>query len=383
MKVPLFLTRYSLSTKNAIGVQTNYFLEPHREWLHFYWRSKEFFSREPRSVRLENLIFSRVSFFHQINDHVQRLQRLGAGWWKDDQLRPGYARMLFERYQPRVSTIYAAPLESRDAKRIRQIIEIFGVPFVLHLWDFLDARIDDNEDLRWLIQRAAKIFCLSQPMLDEITPVRPDADRLVFCRKPSRTVAGPGGDQTLRIVMIGDIYSYRHGLDLLDQAVQRLILRGAKITVCYLGREKSFRSLASSLTERLEPLGFVQGDENRDRELSKCHIGFLPGPYTDPNVDMRSRYSIPSRILDFLATGLPIVGTIQPKSATGIFCEKLGIQEHCFCRSAADVENSLIELLDQSNWLSAAAKSRQAFDLLARESQPERLKQAMQALAGC
>jgi glycosyltransferase involved in cell wall biosynthesis len=381
-KVPLFITRYSLSPKNAIGVQTNQLLQPQSDWLQFYWSSKDLLSRDSRSIRIENALFSRVSFFQNDNEHVRRLQRLGAGWWECDRLRPERARWLLEKYQHRVSSIYAAPLEKRDARRIRQIIEIFNVPFVLHLWDFLDSRICGSEDLVWLLERAAKVFCLSQPMLDEVSGIRADAEVLLFSRKPSRTIAVAPANRTLRIVMIGNIYSYRHGLDLLDQAIQRLTARGLGVSVCYLGPAKALRSLESALVRKVQPLGFVKGDEGRDRELSKCHVGFMPGPFTDPDIHMRSRYSIPSRILDFLATGLPIVGTVQPTSATGIFCETLGVHDDCFCGTPESIEDALAGLQNQSRWSIAAGKSRRAFDLLSRQSEPEKLKNALARALG-
>ena len=377
-KAPLFITRYSLSLKNAIGVQTNLLLHPHPDWLHFFWSNPELGTGDPRSIRLENPVFGRVSFFQQRNPVVRNLQQLGLGWWKEDHLRPELSKKLLHSYQNKISAIYAAPLEARDAKRIKQLVQIFKLPFVLHLWDFLDQRIRDNEDLCWLIHRAARIFCLSQPMLNEIAPLRRDSEYLLFSRKPSRSFAVPPQGRSMRIVLLGNIHSYRQGLDLLDQAVERLVAKGIKMSVCYLGpQRKAFRSLDSPLVRRLEPLGFVKGDDNRDKVLSDFHVGFLPGPCTDPDVDMRSRYSIPSRILDFLATGVPIVGTIRPDSATGIFCKSQGVDSHCFCQTSDDVAHALLQLLDQSEWSHLAAKNREAFTRLTENSQPEKLKRAM------
>jgi hypothetical protein len=49
-RVPLFINRYSLSPRTAIGVQTLRLLGPHQDWLHFHWWSSSFQRPDPRSV---------------------------------------------------------------------------------------------------------------------------------------------------------------------------------------------------------------------------------------------------------------------------------------------------------------------------------------------
>ena len=46
-RVPLFINRYSLSPRTAIGVQTLRLLGPHQDWLHFHWWTNSFQRRIP------------------------------------------------------------------------------------------------------------------------------------------------------------------------------------------------------------------------------------------------------------------------------------------------------------------------------------------------
>jgi hypothetical protein len=63
-RVPLFINRFSLSPRTAIGVQTLRLMNPHQDWLHFHWWSSSRKQLDPRSVLFENFVLSRYSFLH-------------------------------------------------------------------------------------------------------------------------------------------------------------------------------------------------------------------------------------------------------------------------------------------------------------------------------
>ena len=58
-RVPLFINRFSLSPRTAIGVQTLRLMEPHQDSLHFHWWSSSLKQMDPRSVLFENTLLSR------------------------------------------------------------------------------------------------------------------------------------------------------------------------------------------------------------------------------------------------------------------------------------------------------------------------------------
>jgi hypothetical protein len=139
-RVPLFINRFSLSPRTAIGVQTLRLIDPHQDWLHFHWWSNSLKQMDPRSVLFENTVLSRYSFLH--NPKFLRLcERVGISSWVGSDLRPSLAKRLTEQYQERVSSTYVAPLSESDATRCLELTNLVGAPFVLHLWDVLEGDV--------------------------------------------------------------------------------------------------------------------------------------------------------------------------------------------------------------------------------------------------
>ena len=92
-----------------------------------------------------------------------------------------------------------------------------------------------------------------------------------------------------------------------------------------------------------------------------------PVPSWIRGCDLRSRYSIPSRILDYMAVELPIVGTVHEASATGGFVRKLGLDPAATCSGPEEIADWLVRLSRPERWAEQSAKSRNAFDLLQRQ----------------
>jgi hypothetical protein len=66
-RVPLFINRFSLSSRTSVGIQTRLLLAPHSDWVHFHWWSSSFKRLDPRSILLENRLLSRYSFLHNVS----------------------------------------------------------------------------------------------------------------------------------------------------------------------------------------------------------------------------------------------------------------------------------------------------------------------------
>src|SRR3984885_2636042 len=303
-RVPLFINRFSLSPRTAIGVQTLRLMEPHQDSLHFHWWSSSLKQMDPRSVLFENTLLSRYSFLH--NPSLLRVcERLGISLWNGNDLRAPMVERLRKEYRERVSSAYIAPLSEPDAQRCLELANLVGAPFVLHLWDVLQGDVFSGA-LRQLVDRAESVFCVSQALLDDVLRIRGDADLLSFSRDASQATAKPRDQGPLKVVMHGNICSYAEGLDDLDQAIALLERRGLKVEVVFLGTPKILRQTKTPLKKRVDVRGFCPTQQDLDHELSRAHVAFLPGPKKNPKEDLRSRYSIPSRILDYMAVGLPI-----------------------------------------------------------------------------
>ena len=376
---PLFITRSSLSSRSGVGVQTKLFTKAFTHWSHLYWSSAEMQSQAPESVRIENPAFCRWSMLKRPGWHTNFLAHFPLSWWRGNCLRQEKASHLVSRFREQVSILYLAPVDSQDAARMRYLVELFQKPFVLHFWDLLDANLE-NPDLQWLVRHAGHVFCLSAPLLAEVSRYRSDASYLLFSREPSRFLARPPGAKRLDIGLMGDIASYPDGLALLQETVKLLEERHIQVQLNYIGPVRILKKLHPSLAHKLRPQGFVQSEEMRDKFLSDCHVAFLPGPFKSPDRDMRSRFSIPSRILDFLATGLPVVGAVHPESATADMVRSVSSSNMLFCRNAQAAADAFEQLTATDNWHSSHQDSLGMFSQLTHDCEPQKLKRVMNSL---
>lgn len=377
--VPLFINRFSLSPRTAVGVQTVRLLDPHEDWLHFHWWSSSLQTLDPRSVLLENSVLSRYSFLHHPT-LVKLSERLGLSAWSGDDLRPSAVSRLTSAYRRRITSVYAAPLGEEDAQRCLKLVNLVGAPFILHLWDVLEGDITRGA-LRELVDRAQRVFCVSQPLLRDIAALRPDAELLLFSRDAALAKAHPREGGPLKIVMHGNVSSYAEGLDDLDGAIALLEAKGLEVEVSFLGSPKILRQARTTIKRRVKVRGFFPTQAELDSALSHAHVGFLPGPKLDPKIDLRSRYSIPSRIIDYMAVELPIVGTVHESSATGEFARWLGL-DSVMCTGPEQVAERLLALHRGEDWSEQKARSRRAFALLQGEESPaQTLKRAMEKIA--
>jgi hypothetical protein len=355
-------------------------MDPHQDWLHFHWRSSTLKRVDSRSVLFENTVLGRCSFLHHPKV-LRACEWLGLSSWSGSDLRPSPARRLMTQYRERVSSAYVAPLSEGDATRCLKLANLVGVPFVLHLWDVLQGDLRRGA-LRELVDRAESIFCVSQPLLDEVSLIRGGADLLSFSRDASLSRALPREDGPLKIVMHGNINSYANGLDDLDEAIALLERRGLAVEVSFLGSLKTLRQTNTTLKRRVNVCGFFPTQQEVDRELSRAHVAFLPGPKLDPKRDHRSRYSIPSRILDYMAVDLPIVGTVHKASATAGFVQKLGLDSSTTCSGPEEIADWLHRLARPDHWAEQSARSSNAFDLLQRQEAPaQKLKRALDKIS--
>ena len=346
----LFVTQYALSDNTAIGVQTNSFTEQFENWAHVYWEPDRSRASPAQSLCLENslpLLWPSMlgrGFFRR------SLKAAGLSWWNNDRLRPRHGRTL-HAFAADVDACYVAPLDTAGATRCRNIVEIVGQPFLIHLWDILDGSLrNGSADLQWLVRNATHALCVSKPLLDEARPFNARTGYLEFQRRPAHySAAAPDVAAPFRIALIGHINSYRAGLGLLLDALRQLDAEGTKTEILYIGRETGLEFLSQEVRRRVTCSGFLS-DDQRDLALASCHAGFLPGPLESPGSDGRSRYSIPSRVLDFCAAGLPVIATVHPELATALFLEPLSGNGAFLAEDAQGVAKAARLLRDLAAW---------------------------------
>ena len=361
--VPLFVTPHSLSSKSAIGTQTRAIMKEVGNGKHLYWDEVESRSFGKHSIRIESWPFGRISIFKRSSPSrlIRALGACGLSWWKDDELKPRRARALNRALHLRTSAVYVAISEKRDAHRAYSVIRAVNRPFVLHFWDILDEDQLEDPPTQWLIRNASHVFCCSEAVKDALPQLTQHASILRFRRESAAHKAQSPAGNSLRIALIGYCSPYKEGLDLLNGALDRLRQCGIAAQVCFIGGQKQLDQWGHCLPGKVAATGFLHSDDERDTVLAECHVGFLPGPLNPPDRDLRSRFSIPSRILDYLATGLPCLATVHPHSATAVYMAKLGLTECIVPGSTEQLANRLIALADKYSWERGRALSQEAF----------------------
>lgn len=368
--MPLFVTRFGLSDRTAVGVQTKHLLKHFPAYLHLYWREGALDPVFARSQRIENALFARFSFLR--NSAASRL--LNVSQWRGDAPSSRLAASL-RRLRPQIFSIYLAPLEAGDARRMKAIVEILQAPFAVHLWDFLDNEANDPAT-DWLILHATRTFCLNRNILERVQTLRRDASILTFKRDAAKFVAAPPG-KDMKIAIMGDIGSYIEGVISLIHAVETLRAAGGTFRIVYFGAPKTLRRFGFEVHDFITATGFIRSADEKDRLLSTCAVGFISGPTAEPDADARSKYSIPSRILDFLAIGLPVVGTIHKGSATYAFCRDHGVDADIMAPDPDLVARALLALADRNAWTAGSRRSLDAFTQLIDAYDVEGLKAAL------
>ncbi len=191
-------------------------------------------------------------------------------------------------------------------------------PFVVHLWDMLDANQADSEAFRWLVEKAEHVFCVSESMIEDIAPFQPRASILRFARKPSLHLATAPAGGPLRIALIGFCSPYVDGLVVLNMKTLKIVkAKNHEVKVVYIGSKKRLKGWSRHFDDEVKATDFMWNQE-RDLLLSQCLWDSCRGPLPSPVTDTRGRYSI-RRVYRFHGNEVAITRTVHPDGATSTY----------------------------------------------------------------
>jgi hypothetical protein len=346
---------------NAIGVQTLYLAEPFApDWVHVYWFNQRMGESDvPNSYRLNTAIPDLWPFVTGRGFITRLTERFAVDWWRENRLieskKPRLRRMLGD-----VGFAYLAPIMNSDATRCRSIVESLGCPFVVHIWDFLDLNL--NADYHWLFSQAEHVFCLSPTMIEEVSVASPSKISLLpFTRPPAQRKAKYLGTDTLKIGLVGTLATYVEGVELLSDAISQLSRQFADIRIVYMGLEQELKFIPQGLKPFVEYAGLL-GLDRLDLALSDCNVAYLPGPLLAPEIDARSRHSIPSRSADFTSIGLPMIAALHPRSATSVFFSSLQDRGLFLVSNPEEICRAAQQLRDEVQWNRSSSECLAFFD---------------------
>jgi colanic acid biosynthesis glycosyl transferase WcaI len=198
------------------------------------------------------------------------------------------------------------------------------VPWVLWLHDLLPdgatatGLVDETGTVlklaRWLeraaYQAADRIVVLSTAFTDNLVAkgVPPEKIELIYdpATRIPRALASPasrpGG---LRILSMGNI-GHSQGLTALVAAFEAMpeLVGDARLVITGSGVAAD-EARAEIRSERVEMLGLVD-DERLEHELQSADVAFVSQQYEG------SEFNIPSKLMNFMAYGLPILAAVNP-----------------------------------------------------------------------
>jgi hypothetical protein len=364
----VILSRLSDSDRTAIGAQLQHLTRELSDHKVVYWSTPKLLPSNGRRISLERAAVARIAFLQRPGLGATIRDRFGLSLWTGQSLSASGLARLHAQF-PVVSAIYASPLDDEDAGRMREIIEALDRPFVLHLWDSLSGPLRNSLSMIWLVENASEVFVLSEPLRDDVAALGRRSDYLMFTRKPTiNTAEPPVSPGLIRIGLIGLLEPYADGIRTLKASVDYLRSTNYKVDLTYVGRRREAERLYRMTGLKMRATGFVSASV-RDRIMSSQHFGFLPGPAASPETDARSKYSVPSRLLDFLAVGLPLIGTLHPKSAAARFLDRFGLGGPASHTNPMNLAESVRSGARLDAWATLSASSSRAFGRIT-ESQP-------------
>jgi colanic acid biosynthesis glycosyl transferase WcaI len=213
-----------------------------------------------------------------------------------------------------------------------------GLPWVYWMHDLLPdgavstGLVDENSPIirasRWLervaYEQCDSIAVLSQAFADSVLAkgVPPEKVELIYdpATRPfpdlSSNGHGPPEDREIRILSMGNI-GLTQGLAPLVAAFERSPeIAERKVKLVITGNGVAAGDVEAEIrSDRVEYLGLVS-DERLERELSSATLALVSQSYTG------AEFNLPSKLMNFMAYGLPIVAAANPAGETARLVEK-------------------------------------------------------------
>jgi hypothetical protein len=297
-------------------------------------------------------------------------------YWHQDQLtsrgRTALLKLINEDAfdVPAISIVH----DERCAKRMNSIHKEIGIKWDLILYDWMHLDTPSREafpELTKCVNSANRIFAIS-PALQRLATIVLDSgkstqiNRIGFYRPISEQLAYRHDWQFADEVKILVLADAKEGpfvelLRVLNEIVRERVER--RFHIHFVGNPKHLDKLPEAHVIDRVRISFhgVVKSEHRDKIASSCHLAFLAGPADDPNKCPLSKYSLPSKIGDFAATGLPVIARVGRRSAAA---EVINTELRGFVLAATSIQEineSLTKVLDDRNCLKGMSDSALAF----------------------
>jgi hypothetical protein len=322
---------------------------------HFYWRVGHGRRSEvPQSTLLED----RVPPVPKLGGAVRRLKQWsGRTWWRGDEVNVTWLQREVQSRGLKLDAAYVVIARESDAARALSIVRSLELPYVVNMVDVLhDQGLDPATmpAMTELLKGASSLLALLPSIAEEMGKFSRAPIQIVPVGKPlaERIAAPPGSDEPVRIIIGGR--PYRGGCNLLAKAWETVKRSCRKVELNYVGPH--YGDIPAELKPECRNAGFLQSEDDYQRFLASAHLAFLTGPDAD---DMHGRWSFPSRTVDHLMAGLPVLACVPAGSATEKVLGPISPQAVAFTRSGTDIVDAINRFAaSAADWTSASRSAR-------------------------
>lgn len=254
-------------------------------------------------------------------------QKLGISYWKGESLsQRGKHLVELLRDELGDDQILVILASESDAQRWLSIHQVIRKPFDIILYDLVSLESPSASTLPHLseaIRHARQVLTISPALSDAVVAMgRDDSRRIGFYRRPPigysglRLSAQPF-EQRRKIHVL--VMAYAHP-DALEEFISTLEALNAKNPIwnVHLVGGIPLPSRLSRQPDWIHSYGRVS-DAKRDEIAASCDLAFLSGPSDDPRKCPYAKYSVPSKISDFMTFGLPVIARVSPGSGVEQF----------------------------------------------------------------
>lgn len=254
-------------------------------------------------------------------------------------------------------SVHVIVYDEPTAECARRTLTALSRPrFALHLMDLLhegELTPDDARHLCWLLENARAVAVATERMARAVAP-RTRSPILVWPNMsgfPATSRSQPSADQPWRVLFSGALYSgkaaFLEGVFL--PAWKQFRESRPHAELVYMGKDE--RGLPPAVRACTRVLGLLPSEQVAPT-LRSAAVGLLPVLHESSTP---WRYSVPARVSDYLAAGLPTLAPRSEGTATHDFFEMIGAPAIAFAGTADDVLRALTRLHDNpGEWLAAS-----------------------------
>jgi hypothetical protein len=278
--------------------------------------------------------------------------RVGLSWWPGGVVNARRFRRLVQSLKHRPQAAYVVVSGEDDARRALSLLDLFGIAPVPHVWDLDRDELEPSTmpALGELLRRAPRVLALNESIAEQLRRFGSfSVDVVPFVSGHS---AGSGWREPV-LVLSGSLGPRPHNghLPIVAEALRQLRADCPAVRAVYFGAHS--HRIPHELRSEIEDLGLISDDACGD-VLARARLACLVTPDGNSCWD---RHSIPSRIADYLACGLPILAMITRGNATHDLLSDPALRNAVRFTETADelVDAARVWLAEEPAWARASA----------------------------